>query len=136
MAEVYREVRTDNTVNEPVAETTPVANTTPAVETSRKEHRINVAERLIYLIGGILLGLLGIRFLLRLLAANPANGFADFIYTVTHPFVAPFFGLFNYNEQFGASRFEFETLIAMVVYALVIAVIARLAALPSRRADV
>jgi YggT family protein len=78
---------------------------------------------------------LGIRFLLRLLAANPGNGFADFVYTVTHPFVAPFFGLFNYREQFGASRFEFETLIAILVYALVIAVLARLATLSSRRTD-
>jgi YggT family protein len=129
MAEVYREVRTDNTAEQPVAQTASVA------ETSRKEHRMNVAQRLIYLIGGILLGLLGIRFLLRLLAANPGNGFADFVYTVTHPFVAPFFGLFNYREQFGASRFEFETLIAILVYALVIAVLARLATLSSRRTD-
>jgi YggT family protein len=124
MAEVYREVPTESTAAAPV------------VENSNREHRINVAERVIYLIGGVLITLLGLRFLLRLLAANPDNGFADFVYTVTHPFVAPFFGLFNYREQFGASRFEFETLIAIVVYAAIVALLARLAALPSRRARV
>ena len=49
----------------------------------------------IYLLFGILEGLLGIRFVLGLLGANPAAGFAQFIYGVTGPFMAPFVGLFG-----------------------------------------
>jgi hypothetical protein len=111
----------------------PVATETVATENPRSEHRITVAERVVYLIGGILMALLGLRFILMLMGANSGAGFADFVYSVTHPFVSPFFGLFNYDETFGRSRFEYETLIAMLVYAIVIVVIGKLVALPSRR---
>lgn len=121
MSQVYREHVIERTDEAPLA-------AEPAVV----EHRRNIAEQLIYLIGGILLTLLGLRFILALLGANAANPFAHFIYSVTHPFVAPFFGLFSYREQFGVSRFEFETLIAMVVYALIMAVLARLVTLGRR----
>lgn len=129
MAQVTRETTTTDTDNvvDPVDR---------PVTTARSEYGMSVAERVIYLLGGILLGLLAIRFILSLLGANRGNGFADFIYGVTHPFVSPFFGLFNYDETFGRSRFEFETLIAMIVYALIMAVLARLVTLGSRRATV
>ena len=77
--------------------------------------------------------LLAIRFLLALFGANPANGFADFIYTCSHPFVTPFFGLFSYRERLGIGRFEYETLIAIVVYAGVMELLARLVTIGSRR---
>lgn len=102
---------------------------------SKSEHRMTVAERVVYLVGGLLMTLLGFRFLLSLLGADRANGFADFIYTTSHPFVAPFFGLFNYEEQFGQSRFEFETLVAMIVYGVIMVIVARLVTIGSRRAD-
>jgi YggT family protein len=73
-------------------------------------------------IGGItsfVLAIIGIRFILVLLGANPDNAFANLVYTITHPFVAPFFGLFGYTLQLGVSRFEFESLVAMLVYALI-----------------
>lgn len=126
MAEVTKQVTTESVTDPAVAE--PVATENP-----RSEHRITVAERVVYLIGGILLALLGLRFILMLLGANAGAGFADFIYDVSHPFVSPFFGLFNYDETFGRSRFEYETLIAMLVYAILMVVIAKLVALPSRR---
>jgi hypothetical protein len=64
--------------------------------------------------------LLAFRFLLSLLGANESNSFAHFIYSVSHPFAAPFFGLFHYNSiQNGVSRFEIYTLVAMAVYAAV-----------------
>lgn len=121
------------TTEEPATTTAPVADSTAVVDNPVKEHRITVAERVVYLIGGILLAILGLRFLLMLLGANSGAGFADFIYSVSHPFVAPFFGLFNYQEQFGATRFEFETLIAMAVYAMVMVIVAKIVALPSNR---
>lgn len=105
-----------------------------AVETSREvhdpvvteEHRANVAERVVWFVAGVLLVLLGLRFIFALLAANPNNGLANFVYTVTHPFVAPFFGLFRYNYTNGVGRFEIYTLVAMLIYALIAWGLARL----------
>ncbi|HSX43566.1 MAG TPA: YggT family protein [Candidatus Saccharimonadales bacterium] len=86
----------------------------------------SMAAHVIWYVASVLLALLAIRFVLALLGANPANQFANFIYSVSHPFVAPFFSLFNYNLQYGASHFETFTLVAMLVYALIAGGIARL----------
>lgn len=119
MAEVYREVeRVPDTVD------------TPA------EHGMTILERLIYLVSGIVIAILAIRFLLALLGANRGAGFSDFIYNISHPLVAPFFGLFNVPNQFEGHRFEWSTLIAIVVYAILMAIAARLVTLGSRRRDV
>src|SRR5947209_15059091 len=85
-----------------------------------------VAARIIWYITGVLLVLLAFRFALALLGANPSNAFANFIYTVSHPFVAPFFSLFGYNLRYGVSRFEVYTLVAMAVYAVIAWGLARL----------
>ena len=83
-----------------------------------REDGDNLVARIVWLIAGIILILLAFRFILSLLGANPANAFADFIYDASYPFVAPFFGLFSYdNIQYGVSRFEIYTLVAMLVYA-------------------
>lgn len=82
-----------------------------------------MAARIINLIGTTIIGLLALRFLLSLFGANRGNMFADFIYSVSYPFVAPFFGLFNYTPQFGTVRFEFETLVAILVYALLMTIL-------------
>lgn len=82
-------------------------------------HQRNIVTRVVWYIAGILLVLLAFRFALTLLGANEENGFASFIYTTTYPFVAPFFGLFSYEIEYGVSRFEIFTLVAMVVYSLV-----------------
>lgn len=91
------------------------------------DHHMNVAARVIYLVGGVIIGLLTIRFLLALLGSNPGNTFASFIYDVSYPFAAPFFGLFSFNSTLGRSQFELGTLVAIVVYALVTEVVVRLA---------
>lgn len=84
------------------------------------EHSQNVAERVIWFVAGILLVLLAFRFIFSLLGANTTNGIANFVYTTSHPFVAPFFGLFSYNNiDYGVSRFEVYTLVAMLFYGVV-----------------
>ncbi|HUD06849.1 MAG TPA: hypothetical protein VMR34_03085 [Candidatus Saccharimonadales bacterium] len=94
------------------------------------EHQTNVVVRVVWFVAGILLILLGFRFLLSLLGANTTNGFANFIYSTSHPFVTPFFSLFNYhNYTYGASHFEVYTLVAMLVYALIAWGIAKLVTL-------
>ena len=95
-------------------------------------YRMNMAARIVYIVGGIIIALLALRFLLALLGANPNNEFANFIYTASHPFVSPFFGLFNFDETLGRARFELETLIAIVVYGLLTALLARLVSIGSR----
>jgi len=79
----------------------------------------NILTNLIWFIAGVILVLLGFRFILALLGANPANSFANFIYSASHPFVAPFFSLFSYQQQYGISRFEIYTLVAMLVYLVI-----------------
>lgn len=79
----------------------------------------------VWYILGILEAFLAFRFVLRLLAANPAAGFTDFIYSVTHPFVEPFMAVFN-TTQVARSTLEWTTLLAMVVYWLVAVAIIRL----------
>ncbi|HET6864223.1 MAG TPA: hypothetical protein VFH37_03455, partial [Candidatus Saccharimonadales bacterium] len=93
-----------------------VGNRVTAVD----EHPQNVLDRVIWFVAGVILILLAFRFVLSLLGANTTNGFANFIYTTSHPFVAPFFSLFKYNNiNYGVSRFEVYTLFAMLVYAAV-----------------
>src|SRR5580765_3398019 len=72
--------------------------------------------RVVWFITGVILAILALRFVLSLLGANTTNPFANFIYDVSHPFVVPFFNLFSYNNiQYGVSRFEIYTLVAMFV---------------------
>ena len=130
MVEEVREV-------EQVVSRTPDGNTvqkTQRISDNRGEtaHNRNVAVRVVWFITGIVLTLLAFRFVLSLLGANRGNGFANFIYSGSYPFVSPFFGLFNYQAQYGVSRFEFETLVAMGVYAVVAAGIAYLVTIGSR----
>ena len=66
---------------------------------------------------GLLVLMTGLTFRLvfALTGANPANGFVDFIYDITGPFVAPFENIAN-EQVDGNSVFEPETVIAMAVY--------------------
>lgn len=96
------------------------------VEETPAQRGTTMAARIVWYVADVLLALLAIRFVFALLGANPGNAFAHFIYTVSYPFVAPFFSLFSYNYHYGISRFEIYTLVAMAVYALVGWAIARL----------
>lgn len=73
----------------------------------------------------VLNGMIALRFLLKLLAANPASPFAQFVYFFTAPFLWPFQGLL-YTPAYGGVQVEFPALIAIVVYALVAWIITRL----------
>jgi len=73
---------------------------------------------LIQLSFGVLNGLIGLRFLLKLMAANPANPFASLVYFVTTPFLWIFQGL-THTPTFEGIEIEFFALIAIVVYALI-----------------
>jgi len=87
------------------------------------------AENIMYYILGILEVVLAFRFVLKLLGANPASGFVDFIYGLSSIFVAPFSAIFTTGEAAGnVVRAELEpaTLVAMLVYALIVWGVVRL----------
>lgn len=94
---------------------------------------LGLLARLVYVVSGVIIALLLFRFVLTLFGANPNNAFADFIYSASHPFASPFFGLFGYTPQIGTARFELETLIAAAVYAIVAWLLVRLLTLGSSR---
>jgi YggT family protein len=79
----------------------------------------------IYLIFGVLEVLLLIRFALKALGANAETGFAQLMYAVTGPLVAPFLGLFGTPTSTGGAVLEPYTLLAVVIYAAVGWVLAR-----------
>ena len=81
-------------------------------------------DRIMYTLLGILEILLGLRFVLKLIAANPDSGFTVFVYGITGIFVAPFNALIG-TPTFGGSSLEATTLIAMAVYALLFWILAR-----------
>src|SRR5215207_6434438 len=87
----------------------------PYATRRRASHRLVQG---LWLLFGIVEGLLAIRFFLRLLGANEAAGFAQFIYAASGPFVAPFNNLFG-NPGSAGSVLELNTIVAMLVYMLV-----------------
>jgi uncharacterized protein YggT (Ycf19 family) len=76
------------------------------------------ATQLIWLLLGVLEALLALRILLKLMAANPGNAFAAFLYSITDIFLLPFVGL-TATPAAGGMVLELSTFIAMLVYGLV-----------------
>lgn len=75
------------------------------------------AVQLVYLIFGVIDGLLAIRLVLKLLGANPTAGFSNWVYNVTAFFLAPFKNILpTYGNQ--QSQLEMSVVLAILVYAL------------------
>ena len=81
--------------------------------------------QLVYWVFGLIEGLILIRFILKALGANPSAGFAQFVYGITAPLVAPFYGLFG-NPTAQGSVLELHSIVALIVYALLAWLIAKL----------
>lgn len=94
----------------------------------QEENRLDTARRSntyiwlvgsIYWLGGLVEILLGLRFILRLLGANPQNEFALLINNLSAPFIAPFSTLFISPTADGrANILDVNIAIAIIVYAL------------------
>ncbi len=98
--------------------------TTP-YETPMPEDTLHRVSNLITLAFGILNGLIGLRFLLKLMAANPGNPFAILIDAITTPFLWLFMGLTR-TPAFEGIAIEFYDLIAIGVYYMLGWIIVRL----------
>jgi YggT family protein len=81
---------------------------------------------IVYFLFGTLELLLAVRVIFYLISVNPDNGFARFIEDLSSPFVALFASLLT-NPTLGTTGvLEVTTLIAMLVYAIVAWLLARL----------
>ena len=69
---------------------------------------------------------LGLRFLFKLIGASPNNVFASFIYALTNVILLPFAGLIANPSLHTDQAFEWTTLIAMGIYAVIFWLIRRL----------
>jgi len=108
-----------------VSEGTPVAPESEVVSSFNPGWR---AVQLVYLVFGVIDGLLVIRLILKLLGANPQAAFANWVFNVTAFFMAPFHNLLPTigNEQ---SQLEMSVVIAILVYALIAWAIGRFVAI-------
>lgn len=77
-----------------------------------------VTSRLVMYGFGVIEVLIALRFVLRMLGANPDTGFVKFIYGISGIFMAPFNSIFGTQSVSGAV-FEWSALVAIAVYALV-----------------
>lgn len=85
----------------------------------------NIAKHLVWYILTLLEVVLAFRFVFKLVGANPAAAFTDFIYSITQPFVAPFLNVITPARVEG-SFVEWASMLAMVVYWIVAWAIVRL----------
>lgn len=74
--------------------------------------------QIVWYVVGLIEALLVFRFLLKLLAANPSAGFTNIIYSITQPLAAPFLSVFRIS-RLDKNIFEWTTLLAILVYALI-----------------
>ncbi len=109
----------------PPASYVPGPGSIPVV-TKKIPDRKSVATKfieLMYLLLIILESMLMLRFIFKLLGADPDNVFIKFLYESTMIFIFPFVGLFGTYSQnvIAVSKYqlEFTTLVAMGIYALI-----------------
>ena len=87
---------------------------------------------IIYVIGGIIEGLVGLRFLFEVLGANPTSQFVGWIYTWSTPLVTPFAGIFGQNPVITgtgvvtSSVFDWTAVVAFIVYGILFSLISAL----------
>jgi hypothetical protein len=93
-----------------------------------KEARLHAYQitQIIWIAFGFLISSIGFRVLLKLLGANPQNAFTNLVYQFTNLFLWPFNGMFA-APTINGMILEVSSLIAMLVYAFIAWLIARLA---------
>lgn len=82
-------------------------------------------QRMIYYVFGVVQAFIAIRFILKLLAANPSSPFTQIIYNISWVFVFAFNGVVP-DTASGSSVLEWFSIVAIVVYALVAVGLAKL----------
>lgn len=88
------------------------------VRSTRRSSPLYALSRIVYTLMSIIMVILAFRFALRLFGANPEAPFADFIYRISAPFVAPFEAVFP-TTALDQAVFEWNSLLAIAVYAVI-----------------
>jgi len=91
------------------------------VETEREVERARGMARISQIVDYIfylLYALLGMRFLLALLAANSRAGFVQFIVAVTNPFYLPFKGIVNSPRTEDGHTLMIPIVVAIIAYVI------------------
>jgi hypothetical protein len=120
--------RSDTVVDEPIMDHRETAGTVSERVTTRGDSwsmargGMRMFNSLIAFVLLLVETLLAFRLGFALGGANRANGFVEFIYDFSKPFVAPFKGIFAHDVS-GKTVFEPETVIAMVVWAVLAVII-------------
>lgn len=73
----------------------------------------------VWLITFIILSIITLRVVMLLINANEENSFVSWVYGTSEFFVRPFLGITN-DPSFNGSVFEVNSLIAMLIYVLII----------------
>lgn len=91
------------------------------VEVAPSTRSILVARltQLMWLATGVLISLLGVRLILKMIAANPANTLVDFIYTLSGGLVAPFQGIVDSPNLLSGAELDMAAVFAILAYSLV-----------------
>jgi hypothetical protein len=94
-------------------------HSTQVVEDLNATRRLAVSRvaNLIWLFVMVVEALIGLRIVLKLLAANPDNPIANLVYSITDLFLWPFWGL-TVTPSVEGMVLEIPAIIAMFVYAL------------------
>jgi len=92
-----------------------VVDTEREVERGRSAARVSqIVDYIFY----VIYALLGMRFLLALLAARSSAGFVQFIVTVTNPFYAPFRGIVDSPRTDQGHTLLLPIVVAIIAYVL------------------
>lgn len=133
MEEKVEEVTTVRQVPEAVVKTTRTVEPTSQVRVEHpqrvyaKKKVIFRSNQIIWYILGLIEILLGFRITLLALGANPSSGFTSLIYTITAPLAVPFQGILRTSvEPSTGAVFEWSSIVAAIVYALIAVGIAQL----------
>ncbi len=99
----------------PVRQRTVETRTFRERELTDRQIVLRKITRFIWWATGVVEGLIGLRVVLRMMAANPGNPFASFIYAITGLFLWPFQTLVA-NPRSDGIVLEISSVIAMMVY--------------------
>ena len=101
---------------------TEVQQQTKRIQTTDTVDAKTTVQNGVWYVLGFIEILIGFRFILKLLGANPASGFVDFIYSITGLLTAPFDSIFGVAKAEAGSVdsvFEPSILVAAAVYAVI-----------------
>lgn len=99
-----------------------VQQQTKRIQTESGVDAKTTSQNVVWYVLGFIEILLGFRFVLKLLGANPASGFVDFVYNLTGVLTAPFDSIFGVTKTLAGETqtvFEPSILVAAAVYGLI-----------------